>query len=277
MSIPCQFHPCKNDILPTMETLKYTLDLAQKTGKLILEFYNRAGIQGNLKTDRTVVTAADLAADRLLRESLQRDFPQDGILSEEENTIFPRDKEYVWIIDPLDGTTNFSLGLHYWGISIARIKNGYPDLGVLYFPMLDELFSASRGGGAELNGSQLKVNPDMEALPATFFSHCSRTQRNYDVKIRYKPRILGSAAYGLVTVARGSAILAMEVTPKIWDLSASWVITKEAGGTIASLNGKSPFPLHPGTDYEKVSYPLLVAPTPEIWETGRQNILKKRD
>ncbi len=255
-----------------METLKYTTELAKKCGNLLLKHYNPVGIRGKLKTDRTVVTEADLAADTLLRTALKQDFPQDGILSEEENTIFPTDKEYVWIIDPLDGTTNFSLGLHYWGISIARVKNGYPDLGVLYFPMLDELFSASKGGGAYFNGSQLKVNPAMESLPATFFSHCSRTHHNYDVNIRYKPRILGSAAYGLVTVARGSAILAMEVTPKVWDLSASWLITSEAGGTIAALNGNTPFPLQPGTDYEKISFPLLAAPTQEIWETSRQAI-----
>ena len=115
----------------------------------------------------------------------------------------------------------------------------------------------------------------MAALPATFFSTCSRTNRRYAIDIRYKTRILGSAAYGLCTVARGSAILAFEVTPKVWDFSASWLITQEAGGIIASHDGNSPFPLIPGHDYEKKSYPLLVAATQEIWEDGREKIRKK--
>lgn len=258
-----------------MDTLEFTTQLALKTGKLLTDYYQPAGIDVNIKSDRTVVTEADLAADQLLRDAITQAYPEDGILSEEAGTIYPPDKHAVWIIDPLDGTTNFSLGLHYWGVSIARLVDGYPDIGVLYFPLLDELFSASKGGGAYLNGSQLKVKPPTPDQPTSFFSCCSRGNRFYEVQIGYKTRILGSAAYGLATVARGSAVLAFEVTPKVWDFSASWLITQEAGGIIAPYEGKNPFPLIPGTDYAAESYPLLTAASSKLLAEGRTKIQKK--
>jgi len=258
-----------------MDTIKFATQLAQETGKLLLNYYQPDGIATTFKSDHTVLTEADLAADRLLQSRIQEFFPDDGILSEEAGTTYPENKAGVWIIDPLDGTTNFSLGLHYWGISIARIVNGFPDLGVLYFPLLDELFIASRGTGSFMNGTQLKVNPPNPDRPTSFFSCCSRAYRYYDVDIRYKTRILGSAAYGLVTVARSSAVLAFEVTPKVWDFSASWLIIEEAGGLIAPLNGENPFPLVPGCDYGNKSFPLISAATPELLSEGRRKIKKR--
>ena len=262
-------------ILTSMDTLEFTTQLAKETGELLLGYYQLSGIHSKLKSDRTVVTKADLVADQHLRTRISQTYPRDGILSEEAGTIYPADKSAIWIIDPLDGTTNFSLGLHYWGISIARLVNGCPVLGVLYFPLLNELFTATKGEGAYLNGIPMKVKPPNPSQSTSFFSCCSRANRFYDVDIKYKARILGSAAYGLATVARGSAILAFEVTPKIWDFSASWLITQEAGGLIDPLNGKSPYPLVPGTDYESLSYPLLTAATSALLEEGRSKIRRK--
>ena len=256
--------------------LSFTIELAQAAGQRLLDYYRPAGITATLKADRTVVTEADLAADQLLREAIRAAFPEDGILSEEAGTTCPAGKRAVWVIDPLDGTTNFSLGLQHWGVSIARLVEGIPTLGVLYFPLLDELFSASRGNGAFLNARRLQVAPPNPAQPTSFFSCCSRTLRNYEVTLRYKTRILGSAAYGLATVARGSAVLAFEATPKIWDFAASWTIVREAGGVIAPLRGESPFPLVPGDDYEGRSFPILAAATPELWQEGRSKIRAKK-
>ena len=258
-----------------MNTIEFTTRLARETGDLLLSYYQHSGTQSQRKPDRTVVTEADLAADRHLHNRISNTYPSDGILSEEAGTTYPKGKSVVWIIDPLDGTTNFSLGLHYWGVSIARLVNGYPDLGVLYFPLLDELFTAAKGSGAYLNGTRLEVKQPSPSQQTSFFSCCSRANRFYDVDIKYKTRILGSAAYGLATVARGSAVLAFEVTPKVWDFSASWLITQEAGGLIAPLFGDDPYPLAPGIDYENKSYPLLTAATAELLEEGRTKIRKR--
>lgn len=258
-----------------METiLAFSIDLAQRTGQLLRDRFQIQGMQVDLKADRSVVTDADRAADRLIRANIQTNYPQDGILSEEDQTIFPVDRTAVWVIDPLDGTTNYSLGLHYWGISIARLIEGRPQLAVLYFPMIDELYNAMQGKGAFLNGNRLEIPPTPANNPHTFFSCCSRTHRYYQVKLKYKTRILGSAAFSLVSVARGSTILAFESTPKVWDLSGAWLIVKEAGGEIGPLTGPMPFPLVPGQDYGHASYATLAAPNPEIWTQGSAGIIE---
>ncbi len=273
-----------------MDTLTFASQLAQRAGELLLTHYRRSGVRATLKADRTVVTEADLAADRLIRQTICENYPDDGLLSEEEGTIYPAGKRAVWIIDPLDGTTNFSLGMHYWGVSIARLVDGEPDTAALYFPLLDELFTASRGGGAYLNGSRIEVKaPDQASQRVSesasqpnpgqamfVFSCCSRTLADYKFSLRCKTRILGSAAYGLCTVARGSAVLAFEVTPKVWDFCGSWLVMREAGGVIRVLDGGTPFPLIPGTDYEGQGYPILAAATPEMWAEGRGKIIPKR-
>ena len=258
-----------------MNTIEFVSQLAMETGDILMNYYRRSGTRSQLKSDRTVVTEADLAADLYLRNRISQAYPENPILSEESNTTYPTNQSAVWVIDPLDGTTNFSLGLHYWGVSIARIINGYPELGVLYFPLLGELFTASLGEGAYLNDSHLEVKPPNPSQPTSFFSCCSRANRYYNVDIKYKTRILGSAAYGLATVARGSAILAFEVTPKVWDFSASWLIMQEAGGLIAPLDGEEPFPLIPGVDYKSKSFPILAAATSELLAEGQYKIKKK--
>lgn len=252
------------------KVLDFTRELVIETGKTLLGYFQTSGIAQKIKKDRTVVTEADITADELIRKRIQERFPQDGILSEEENTIYPHGKRYVWVIDPLDGTTNFSLGLHYWGVLITRLRDGMPDITALYFPLLEELFMAIKGRGGYLNEQPLQIDANNPTRKATFFSCCSRTFQNYYVEIPYKTRILGAAGYGLSTIARGSAEFALEVTPKIWDFAGSWLLTQEAGGYIAPLEGGSIFPLQPGVDYQTMSQPLLVATTEEQWHVGRQ-------
>jgi myo-inositol-1(or 4)-monophosphatase len=259
----------------TKDILEYTTRLTQKIGDQILESFKVSDLQATLKLDNTLVTDADIAADQQLRSSLKEAFPGDGIISEENNTVFPADKEFVWVIDPLDGTTNYALGLHYWGVSIARIKCGSPDLAVLYFPSLDELITATKGGGAFLNGVQLHVKGTHPYHQNPFFSCCSRTHRYYQIDSPYKTRILGSAAYGLCTVALGSAALAFEVTPKVWDFSGSWLVVQEAGGTILPLDGKTPYPLKPGKDYGSIQYPILAAVSQKEWDEAKVKIRRK--
>jgi myo-inositol-1(or 4)-monophosphatase len=258
-----------------MSPTRFAIQLAQETGRILLNYYQHTGIQSKLKSDQTIVTEADKEADQYLRHQIAKSYPEDGILSEEACTIYPANKKAVWIIDPLDGTTNFSLGLHYWGISIARVENGLPVIGVLYFPLLNEVITAVKGEGAFLNGIRIKVKQPSPFQFTSFFSCCSRTIRHYDIDLKYKTRILGSAAYGLAAVARGSAIISFEVTPKIWDFCASWLIIEEAKGYITPLIGEGPYPLIPGTDYASVSYPLIAAASPELIAEGKLKIRKK--
>jgi myo-inositol-1(or 4)-monophosphatase len=255
----------------------FTTHLAKQAGDCLLSYFDTRNIKINLKLDQSVVTDADMASNKLIVDSIRNHYPEDGILSEEGDTVYPPDHPYVWIIDPLDGTTNFSLGLHYWGVSITRLFNGEPDIAVNYFPILSELYLASKGNRATLNGTKLNGNQIRKANPRPFFSCCSRTHKRYYVDIKYKTRILGSATYGLSSVAKGTAIVAFEVTPKIWDFSACWLIVQESEGIISPYGGEKIFPLRPGTDYSKISYPILAAISQKEWKAAREQISPKNN
>jgi len=251
--------------------LELAVDAAKKTGEILKNYFQKGVLQGSLKADQTLVTEADQAADRLIQEIILREFPDDQILSEEGNTIFPHN-QHVWVIDPLDGTVNFSQGLNYWGVSIAHLENGYPQTAALYFPETDELFTAEKGQGAELNSLPLRVREQRGDAFFPIFVHCSRMDQRYKVTLPYKKRSLGAAAYHLCLVSKNSAILAFESSPKIWDYAGSWLVVSEAGGVIESLGEKGPFPAQAGADYQEISFSIIAAASDEILAEAKTNI-----
>lgn len=253
-------------------TLEFTTELARSTGDILLDHFNPLGIISTLKKDNTVLTQADLDADTHIAEAIGKEFPDDLIVSEEANTQVKGIDQAIWIIDPLDGTTNFSLGLPIWGVSIARIVNGMPTVGVLNFPALGELYSAESGGGAQLNGMPIQARGDDGSSTSAFFTCCTRTHRKYQVEIPLKTRILGAAAYNMVSIAKGSSVIAFESTPKIWDIAASWLIVEEARGLTNVLSGQDPFPLEPGIDYEEQAFPTIMGATKKMMQMARENI-----
>jgi myo-inositol-1(or 4)-monophosphatase len=255
------------------DPLVFAADLAQETGQLLLRYYQSPNTQSELKPDHTILTNADLAADRHITSAIRAKLPHDHILSEEDNTIYSG--QTTWVIDPLDGTSNFALGVHYWGVSISRIVDGWPDIAALFFPMIGELYTAQRGRGAQLNGRAIRADSVPYPRPVSFFTCDSRVFRQYHVEVPYKARILGSAAYNFCAIARGIFTIGFETTPRIWDIAASWLVLTEAGGAICAYN-ESPFPLIPGTDYKPTPYPTLGAENEEILAQARSWITKKQ-
>jgi myo-inositol-1(or 4)-monophosphatase len=259
--------------------LEFAARLAKQAGALLYEQFRSGEWSASLKADRSVVTSADLAADRLIRQAIQTCYPNDDLLSEELQPEFRSDinetNHAIWIVDPLDGTTNFSLGLVYWGVLIARLVHGWPTVAAAFFPAVGELYIAQKDRGAWLNGAPLVICPPDEKRPLSFFACCSRTHRRYQVNVPFKARILGCAAYTFCSVARSIAVLGFEVTPKIWDLAAPWLVVREAGGVIQAHSGDQPFPLRPGIDYSTVHFPTLAAANQEYFERARQQILPK--
>jgi myo-inositol-1(or 4)-monophosphatase len=252
--------------------LQFATELARQAGELIMSYFSLSGSQTDLKQDRTVVTEADFEADRFIAEKIRERYPGEALVSEEIQPVLNGAGKAVWIVDPLDGTTNFSLGLQLWGISIAHLVEGQPSTGVLFFPALDELYTAETGAGARLNGEPIQARPPVPGQPAAFFSCCSRTHRRYEVNVRYKTRILGSAAYTFCSVARGMAILGFEATPKIWDISAGWLLVQEAGGIVETLDGSLPFPPISGFDYRTQNYPTIAAANQDLLAQAREQI-----
>ena len=121
-------------------SLSFATEIAIHAGKQLLSYFKPNGSYTSVKEDYSVVTEADLVADQFIAESIQKEYPEDALISEELQPTIGEVKSPVWVVDPLDGTTNFSLGMPIWGVSIARVQRGWPVLAVIYFPVFDELF-----------------------------------------------------------------------------------------------------------------------------------------
>lgn len=251
-----------NEILAFAETTT-----AQVGGQLLEDF---GQVQAAEKEDGSLITRSDRWADETIRNAIADRFPHHGILSEESNHVLP-DNDWCWVIDPLDGTTNFARCLPIWAISIALLYRGTPAFGYVCLPPLGQSFHGFWYGnsgltgptGAFLNHRPLKTSADSPS-GNQFFSLCTRSigvlqSGSFPCKIR----MLGVASYNLLTVAAGLTLGALEATPKVWDFSAVWVILQAAGGVWISLDSPSPFPLKVGEDYGRRSYPTLVANRPE--------------
>jgi myo-inositol-1(or 4)-monophosphatase len=213
------------------------------------------------KSDGSLVTATDHAVDELITTQLAVAFPDHAVLSEERNTNYDPVAEFTWVVDPLDGTTNFARGLPVWGVSVALLYRGMPVVGFLCFPLLHEVYEASYEYGAMLNGRSIATAAESHATDQHFLMLCTRTPRRYAIDLPLKPRILGSAAYHIAAVSNGSALAGIESTPKLWDLAAALLILKESGGCYQRLDEPQPlFPLTPiAKNYERTSFPLLTA------------------
>ena len=256
-------------------SIDFITNLAKYVGKEILTYFKPEGITATLKSDKTTVTEADTIADRLITEFINASFPDDNILSEESSLVLKSTEGSTWVIDPLDGSTNFSLGFPHWGVSIARVTNGYPDLAAAYFPVFDELFSAELDHGAFLNGLRITTRDPEKDRPQNIMTCSGNAQNIYKIKLPYKKRTVGSAAYDYCIVARGTSIFGIQNKSKIWDLAAGYLILKEAGGDVRFLNEMLPFPLRDTINYNDYKFPSFMASSREILEYSEQRIEKR--
>ena len=257
--------------MPAPSLALFAQGLALDVGRRLARRFEEARNNPRRKADRSLVTDADLEADETVTRALEAAFPGVPVLSEERATALP-DTAAAWVLDPLDGTTNFALGLPMWGVLLAFLEDGQPSVGVAYFPVMDELFVAVRGQGATRNGAAIHTRGVDAAHETAFALVCSRSLQRYRLNWPWKMRILGSAGYEWATVARGVALASLQATPKVWDLAAPALIMTEAGGHWDVLQGESPFPLQAHVDYKNRDFPALAAATPALWHTLRENI-----
>jgi len=222
----------------------------------------------SLKPDGSLITACDRWSDNTLVEGLSSLFPADGVLSEEGSQALPATPTY-WVVDPLDGTTNFAAGIPYWAISLARCEAGVPVLAVLDVPPLRQRIVAVRGLGAWRNGKPLEPPSSRQTQPVGCASLCSRSiqvlQKLPHQRFPGKIRLLGVASLNLVSVAMGQTIAALEATPKIWDLAAAWLILQELQCSLRWLDC-DPADVVVGCDLAAVDFPVLVADRPATLE-----------
>lgn len=247
-------------------------DLAQEAHDLIGQVVGAR--TASRKADGSLVTRTDRAIDALLSLRITERYPGHAVLSEEQVTTYDPAIRYTWVVDPLDGTTNFARGLPVWGISIALLDQGEPIVGVVRFPSLHEEFASVKGQGATWNSELVTTAPERTIDNQHFIMCCTRTGRRYRVTTPLKTRILGSAAYHLLKVADGSALAAIEATPKIWDLAAALLILAEAGGVAQPIGrGSLPFPVPPvASDFRNQSFPLIAAANLDVLQVVSRQV-----
>ncbi|GAB4374094.1 MAG: inositol monophosphatase family protein [Elainellaceae cyanobacterium] len=252
------------------EILNFAEATTARVGKQLLQDFGQ--VQGIEKADGSLVTQSDKWADQEIREAIAQAFPEHGVLSEEVEHIFP-DKDWCWIVDPIDGTTNFTRGIPLWGISLGLLYRGTPVFGHVYVPPLNHAFHGFWYGDSGLTGPTgafLNHQPihTSSATPSSnqFFNLCARSTAVLQQPQPFpcKIRMLGVATYNLLTVASGAVLGGVEATPKIWDIAAVWAIVQAAGGTWQPLEPEPIFPLEPGKDYGKRPYPTLVVSRAEL-------------
>jgi len=224
--------------------LAAAVEAARAAGEVALKYY-RTGFDVTLKADATPVTQADQGAEQAIREVLGRAFPAHGFLGEEFGAV--GDQQHRWIIDPIDGTTNFLHGLPIFCIAIALERDGEIVCALVYNPILDELYTAEKGQGAFVNSRRLRVAARKQLSDCVvsigiphrgrpehprFLSEC-RSLMEQEGGLRRT----GSAAIDLARVAAGRFDGYVEHHLKPWDVAAGTLLVREAGGFVTDAAG----------------------------------------
>lgn len=224
------------------DCLARTIEWAKEVGKIHLEYFRKKELSIETKSSSyDLLTIADKLSEEYIIEQIRHAYPDHQVLAEESglNEVI---SDYCWVIDPVDGTTNFAQGIPVFSVSIGLRYKGKGVMGVVYAPFMNELFYAIKGQGAFHNGKQIHVSNKTE-LPQSLlctgfpYDHGTNPDNNTDNIARILPhcrdiRRLGSAAYDLCCIAGGYFDGFWEMNLKDWDVAAATVIIEEAGGQV---------------------------------------------
>lgn len=225
--------------------LDFAVQTARAAGALLRDYY-QTGVTVKYKGEIDLVTEADHASEALILSRIRAAYPVCAILSEESGAS-ANSSPFVWIADPLDGTTNFAHGLPIFSVTLALVVNEVIEVGVTYNPITEELYTAQRGQGAFLNGGRLRVaaTPALDrALLVTGFPYDRRTnprnnlQQFADFSLLAQGVLrLGSAALDLGAIAAGHLDGYWEFKINPWDIAAGALLVTEAGGRVSAVEG----------------------------------------
>ena len=210
------------------------MEWIESAGNIALGYFNRGSIQQ--KADGSLVTEADKAIETFLVNKIQARYPQHAVISEEGAHI--DGKEYTWIIDPLDGTLAFIMGMPTWCISIGILYQQQPYYGIVYLPITKEVYIAEHNKGATWNNLKIDA-PDYQEINQNSVL-CVSAQAHQMYSFRFPGKILsfGSGILHGCLVARGFSICSLTINPSIWDLAAVYLILHCASVKIYQVDGK---------------------------------------
>lgn len=232
------------EALPELDQLcSIVVDIARQEGLERLQRHLR-----DYKADGSVVTDTDTRLQARILGELKERWPAFGALGEEmelveQTQVVASSRTGFWVLDPLDGTTNFTAGFPFFGISLALIENGEPQLAVVYDPVRDECFSAGKGGGAWLNGNRLQASDETELKGCIANIDYKRLIADLAERLVSSPpyrsqRNLGACVLEWCWLAAGRMQLYLHGGQRLWDYAAGYLILEEAGGKAWTLDGK---------------------------------------
>lgn len=231
------------------ELMKVAIKAANDAGDIIRSGYSKKEVELAIrhKGEVDLVTAVDLAAEECIVTRIKNSFEAHAVLAEEGGQSGLSGAPYEWIIDPLDGTTNFSHGVPHCAVSIACLNQGFPLVGVVYDPMRNEMFTAQSGEQAQLNGLPVAVSRQKElkrALLSTGFAYDRREKPKFYIPIFQQfmcqaqgIRRMGAAALDLAWTACGRYDGFWEANLNAWDVAAGLLIVESAGGMVSDYRG----------------------------------------
>jgi len=227
------------------QLLKTVEPIVRNAGDILLSYFGNDDLKREEKEGKGSVTEADMHSERYLIAELTKAFPETSFIAEESGES--GQGEYCWVIDPLDGTTNFERGLPYFCISVALTYKGAPLFGIVYQPLLNELFHAYKGKGAFCNGKRLQVT-SKQALEGSVlviglpyakterYQQLVRSLQDLAVQV-YAFRFFGAAALDLAYVACAGLEGVLFVDLGWWDVAAGMLLVQESGGLVTDFEG----------------------------------------
>lgn len=228
----------------------------RRAGETLLHYFRSPDLVIEAKGRGDLVTEADRASERVLITAIQARFPDHGIVSEEAGE-HAAGSRYVWLLDPLEATYNFSRGLPMWGINMALSADDSVQIGAFFDPLLDELYYAELSGGAFWNRSPIRASGCRETVNAAIYCSTREAVNRLSGSVR-KFRHIGSIGNALAYVAAGHLDGAVEVGGGPWDYAAGELLVREAGGAVSTIAKDGPM--------------VLAASTPELHTVLQQRL-----
>ena len=222
-------------------------ELARASGEFVRPLFGDPALAVESKADATPVTAADRGAEELMRRLIRRQYPQHGIIGEESGSENPA-AEFVWMLDPIDGTKSFITGVPLWGTLIALLHQGQPVLGCIHQPILGQLMIGD-GRTTTLNGRPVRTRQTTDLAKATFLTSDPLNPGKYQDSPRFDTLIRRAKlvrtwgdCYGYLLVAAGHADIMCDPIMNPWDIAALVPVIRGAGGVITDWSGGAAYP-----------------------------------
>lgn len=223
---------------------------AKVAGAIIMKYFNKPEMEVSSKANAEVVTNADKEADEAIQGVLKEAFPEDTFLTEE--SYDPQANvgmKSAWIVDPLDATRNFANNIPHFAVSIAYVKDGKPEVGVIYDPVKDEMFTAIAGQEVTMNGQPIKTSV-AATVDKTILSMPYPIPKKF-LETKIANRRMGCSALDMAYVAAGRYGAASERNLKVWDIAAGIPMVETAGGKVSDFHGQ---PIDVTQSQQRVSY-----------------------